>query len=260
MAIFNLNCRKFDILIKKQVDISSIKERFGQSNSIGLDELYRFFKESEPDLLKSTFNWRIFELVKQFELKRVGRGQLMIGPDVSFSPQYTEQLKEIGFYIKDQFPFANYCLWDTGILNEFAHHLQASSFVVVDIEKDAAQSVYFQLKERFKPVFFGVDVDMVLDFAEDYNKPILVRNLVSESPIFPGDIKLPTLEKILVDIFSDREFVYLKGSEMGQLFLNVFEKYTINRTKLYRYAARKGKKQDLMEYIDRIFQPGLTFL
>ncbi len=222
--------------------------------------MYQFFKESEPDLLKSTFNWRIFELVKRFELKRVGRGRLMIGQEVAFSPQYSERLKEIGSYIKDQFPFADYCLWDTSILNEFAHHLQRYSFLIVYVEKDAAQSIYFQLKERFKPVFFHVNVDMVLDFAEDSNKPILVRNMISESPIFPGEIKTPTLEKILVDVFSDPEFDYLEGSEMRQLFLNAFEKYTINRTKLYRYAARKGKKQDLMEYIDRITKPGLISL
>ncbi|RYE16589.1 MAG: hypothetical protein EOP45_17245 [Sphingobacteriaceae bacterium] len=209
--------------------------------------------------MKSTFNWRVFELVKQFELKRIGRGQLMIGQEVAFFQPYTEQLNEIGSYIQDQFPFANYCLWDTGILNEFSHHLQWRSFIIVDVEKDAAQSVYFQLKEQFKPVFFRMNVNLVFDFADD-NKPLLIRNMVSESPVSQGSIKTPTLEKILVDVFSDPEFLYLEGSEMRQIFLNAFEKYTINRTKLYRYAARKGKKQDLMEYIDRIFQPGLTFL
>ncbi|WP_299290039.1 DUF6577 family protein [uncultured Mucilaginibacter sp.] len=259
MAIFNLNCRKFDKYIstpiKKKVNISSIKERFGRFKPIGLDELYRFFKESEPDLLKSTFNWRVFELVKQFELKRIGRGQLMIGQEVSFSQQYTEQLNEIGSYIQDQFPFADYCLWDTGILNEFAHHLQRHSFIIVDVEKDTAQSVYFQLKERFKPAFFRVNVNLVFDFADDDNKPLLIRNMVSESPVSQGSIKTPTLEKILVDVFSDPEFLYLEGSEMRLIFLNAFEKYTINRTKLYRYAARKGKKHDLMEYIDNILKP-----
>ncbi|RYE26865.1 MAG: hypothetical protein EOP45_03025 [Sphingobacteriaceae bacterium] len=217
-----------------------------------MDELYQFFKENEPDLLKSTFNWRIFELVKRNELKRVGRGQFMIGQEVAFSLQYTEQLKEIESYIKDQFPFAGYCLWDTGILNEFAHHLQRHSFVIVDVEKDAAQSVYFQLKEQFKPVFFGVNVNLVFDFADNHNKPLLVRNMVSESPVLQGSIKAPTLEKILVDIFSDPEFVYLEGVEKVHIFLNALEKYTINRTKLFRYAARKGKKEELMEYIDKI--------
>ncbi|RYY08040.1 MAG: hypothetical protein EOP43_01345 [Sphingobacteriaceae bacterium] len=202
--------------------------------------------------MKSTFNWRIFEFVKQFELKRIGRGQLMIGQEVAFFQPYTEQLNEIGSYIQDQFPFADYCLWDTGILNEFSHHLQRGSFIIVDVEKDAAQSVYFQLKERFKPVFFRVNVDLVFDFANDNDKPLLIRNMVSESPVSHGSIKTPTLEKILVDVFSDPEFVYLEGVERVHIFLNAFEKYTINRTKLFRYAARKGKKQELMEYIDKI--------
>ena len=58
-----------------------------------------------------------------------------------------------------------------------------------------------------------------------------------------------TLEKILVDIFSDEEFQYLQSNELVVIFKSAFERYTINESKLIRYADRKRKKKQLLAFL-----------
>ncbi|MNY79223.1 hypothetical protein D3C86_2197660 [compost metagenome] len=54
---------------------------------------------------------------------------------------------------------------------------------------------------------------------------------------------------MLVDIFCDIEFYYVVGSERREVFSNAYFKYTINENKLLRYAARKGRRQEIHQYI-----------
>jgi hypothetical protein len=50
------------------------------------------------------------------------------------------------------------------------------------------------------------------------------------------------LEKILVDFYADTDtFYYLQGNEILNIYHSAFEKYTINRYRLMRYAKRRNK-------------------
>ena len=61
-----------------------------------------------------------------------------------------------------------------------------------------------------------------------------------------------TLEKLLADVFCDVEFNFLAGSECRAVFTNAYYKYTVNENKMFRYAARKGRKEDLQKYVREI--------
>lgn len=49
--------------------------------------------------------------------------------------------------------FVNYCIWNSSILNEFLQHYSSSKFLVVEVEKEALESVFFSLKEKFNSTF-----------------------------------------------------------------------------------------------------------
>ncbi len=218
-----------------------------------MEELFQFYQEREPDIKKNTVNWRIFELVKGFVLRRVGRGLFELGKEVPFYPHISEYIIEIGNFIKDRFPYASFCVWESAILNEFAQHLSGHSFVLVDVERDVAESVYYRLKEQFKPIFYRLNNITMSDVLPDFDHPVLVRNLVSEGPLnYNGTVPTVSLEKLLGDIFCDPEFSFLKGSEMQAVYRNVFSKYTVNTTRLLRYAARKGKKKEIKQFINQL--------
>ena len=74
----------------------------------------------------------------------------------------------------------------------------------------------------------------------------LIKNLVSEAPLQKvDDIPVSTLEKMLVDIYCDPDFSYLQGSEYARIAENAMTIFNINKTKLLRYAKRRGVKEEL---------------
>jgi hypothetical protein len=64
-------------------------------------------------------------------------------------------------------------------------------------------------------------------------------------------IRVPTLEKLLVDTQKDADFDYLQGAESQYMFQMAFELYTINTQRLMRYAKRRGIGQEINELINQ---------
>jgi len=65
-------------------------------------------------------------------------------------------------------------------------------------------------------------------------------------------VPMPTLEKLLVDIFRDTDFFYLQGSEGDRIIENAFNLYTINRNRLFRYADRRKVKKELSSILESL--------
>ena len=60
---------------------------------------------------------------------------------------------------------------------------------------------------------------------------------------------MPTLEKIIVDTLCDEDFSYLQGGEWEYIVENSFSLFTINSSRLSRYAGRRGKLQEIKEAV-----------
>jgi hypothetical protein len=228
----------------------NIKAHFAGIGIITLADLRDFFHADNPAIPNSTINWRVHELVKDEVLKRTGRGTFALGGEIPYNAPQSKDVKRISNFLKKGFPLISFCVWDSSIINEFAHHLTGHPFLLVDVEKEIAESVYFQLKDQFKPVFFRLSKTLITNMLPDFDRPILVRNLATESPLALKDgIPIPTLEKLLIDLFSDPEFSYLQGNELKAIYRNAFYKYTVNENRLLRYASRKGKKEEVLKFI-----------
>lgn len=203
--------------------------------------------------MDTTIRWRVYELVKESALSRVGLGLYQLKEAKEYVPDNSSRTVKIGRFIKANFPTTNYCVWESGIINEFAQHLSAYPFILVDVERDVSESIYYQLKEEFKGVFLRPNETLINDLLPDFKLPIIVRHLTTESPINEiKGISTVTLEKLLADVFCDVEFNFLAGSECRAVFTNAYYKYTVNENKMFRYAARKGRKEDLQKYVREI--------
>jgi hypothetical protein len=122
----------------------------------------------------------------------------------------------------------------------------------VDIEKDAVESVFLFLKEKYKNVFLKPDKEMMDMYVVSNKNSIIVRQLISESPIQKEKgIPTVTIEKLVVDIFYDNEFEYLKGSELLSVIKNIFDNFTVSKSKLLRYASRKGKQDIILSFLEK---------
>ena len=169
-------------------------------------------------------------------------------------PDISSKIKSLNLKLKKEFPYLNFCLWSTSSFNEFMVHQPGRFYILMEVEKDATQSVFFYLKENKFSVFIDPTKDLIEKYIPDEKETLMVKSLVSEAPlqVIEG-VNFPTLEKMLVDIFCDDViFAAQQGSEMRTIFREAIKKYTINNNRMFRYADRRRKKEDVKKYLNSI--------
>lgn len=230
--------------------IKQLKQRFGKGKNLSLKELYSFYNSSA----KATIHWRIYKLIAMGILKRVGRGIYQLEAGTLYYPEIPKTAKAIYNKVKQNFPYANVCVWHTSCLNEFTIHQAGKHNILIEVEKDVAESVFNFLNDHYKEVFLSPSKEVYHRYIAGKKEGIVVLPLVSEAPTQLMDtINTVTIEKILVDIFCDNVlFAPFQGNEMKNIFLTAMEKYIVNTSTLNRYAYRRGKKEELEQYISKL--------
>ena len=76
-----------------KLQIERIKNKFVGSEIIVTDDLYRFYQSEEPEINKSTVNWRIYELVRNGILQRIGKGKFVVGKSIYYLPEISKRDK-----------------------------------------------------------------------------------------------------------------------------------------------------------------------
>jgi len=195
-------------------------------------------------------NWRVYELTQKGILNRVGRGLFTFSQKLKFIPIIESHHIQINKYIKKNLPFIDYCIWSTRIIQEFTRHVPFADIIFVEVEKGLEQSTYHRIKDRFKNTFLKPDSNFYSNYILDFKKALVVKTLTSEAPtqVIQG-VRTITIEKLLVDIFADPFLFYFRGKEMEHIYNNSFDMYNVNYSKLYRYADRKGRKNELKDYL-----------
>jgi hypothetical protein len=213
----------------------------------------KFYRALEPEVKKSAVNWRIYTLMQEGILNRVGRGRFSLGKGNAYTPELSNKLNSVYKKIKSDFPFLTVCLWSTSVFNEFMLHQPGRYYQLIEVEKDALESVFFYLKDRNYSVFMEPSEELIRRYMIDEKESWIVKTLVTEAPTqIVNGITTVTIEKLLVDIFCDPViFNAQQGSEMNQIFFEAFEKYSISESKMLRYASRRRKKKELDNYLNR---------
>ena len=199
----------------------------------------------------TTINWRVYNLVQSGVLNRIGRGKFALGANKTYTPEISSRMKSIHSKLKKNFPFLKTCIWNTSSLNEFMIHQPGRFYLLVEVEKEATQSVFYFLKENKYSVFIEPSSDILEKYLPDDKVTLIVKSLVSEAPLQTvNGINLPTIEKMLVDVFCDNViFAAQQGSEMSTIFREALSKYTVNENRMLRYADRRRKKDSFREFL-----------
>ena len=229
----------------------SIKAKFPNEKIISTDDLFKFYQSEKPDIKKTTVNWRIYELVQNGTLKRIGRGKFAIGSSIEYVPEILEVEKRINSVILHEFPFIQYCVWYTSKLNEFLQHQTFFQWAILEVEKEVLDSVYHVVKDQFAKTYKKPSREVVKDVLASQKNSVVIKTLVSEAPLQKvQNIPTSSLEKMLVDVYCDKSlFYYVQGGELVHIYRNAFDKYTINKSKLLRYAARRQRKLEIDEFL-----------
>ena len=232
-------------------------EEFKDRDSFSRDELYDFFRYFEPNLNEGTFGWRIYDLKKKQILRSIKRGWYAISYKPKYKPELSTEIIKLSKVITEHFQDLKYCVWETSWLNEFLQHQSSKHIIIIEIEKGYEENLYFHLKDNFRHELYLNPHEKEIDlYITESRKPVVIKKLITRSPLSKQSINknkvaYPQLEKILVDLFSDEKLLYFyQGSEMTHLFENAIKGYSINYTRLFSYAKRRDRDEELKSFLN----------
>lgn len=236
----------------KDFIIEQLKQTFGGQESFPREALYDFYKRFEPDLKETTFRWRIYNLKEKKLIRPISRSEFTLAYKPFFKPHLEDTERKVASLLDKGFKSLKYAVWSTQIINEFMLHQPARSLTVVEVERDAMESVFFYLKDKgIKNVFLQPEEKELDRYVSEQNNAIILQSLVSKAPLQKiKKISTITLEKLLVDLYSDRKlFNAQQGSELAFIFNNAYNRYSIDFTKLFSYAERRRKETGLIDFL-----------
>lgn len=163
-------------------------------------------------------------------------------------------MRTLNSKLRKNFPYLDYCLWTSALFNEFMLHQPGKFFLIVEVDKDATESVFYFMRQNKYSVFLEPSKEILNRYMLDEKETWIVKSLVSEAPTQNiSGIQSTTIEKLLVDLFCDTVILDAQqGSERDTIIKDVFDKYTVNENKMLRYADRRRKKKEFNEYLNRI--------
>ena len=233
------------------LNVDNFEVHFKDKTVIEIADIVDFYRVADEQIKSTTIRWRVYSLVQKGILQRIGRGKFRFGKSANYIPEISTKLKSIHNKILSDFPFIRICVWHTAVLNEFMQHQIGKFYYLIEVEKDAAEAVFYFLKERNLSVFLNPNQEILDKYIPENKDIYIVKNLVSEAPTQQIEkICTVSIEKMLVDIFCDETlFAAQQGAEMRTIFNEILSKYTINQNKMLRYADRRKRKNDFNNYL-----------
>jgi hypothetical protein len=213
----------------------------------GLRELYAYLnREGNTDKSHKTVSWYLTKLIESGRLQRVAHGRYAIGKKRQFMITPTDDQLSLNEELKQKWPFAHFCMYNGNIINHLQHHLSANNTTYIETEREAVTAVFNHLRDEGKNAYLRPTRELIYNYI-DLSKPsIFVKPLISESPVQEyNGILVPTLEKLLVDLQKDKDFFYLQEAEGVNIFQNALLLYSINESRLLRYASRRGIRKEI---------------
>ena len=146
--------------------------------------------------------------------------------------------QDITQFIKKEFPLVtDFVVWDTKALQSFYHHTQTHHITFVEVSKDVLPSVFDKVYLKFQNVLREHRSKVFFESFDVTHDPVVMRGLVSRSPR-AGHV--PTLEKILIDMFMDLEkYNYIGRMDYLEIWRELIQEYRMDIRLVYGYSKRR---------------------
>ena len=237
--------------------INKLIHDFKDRESFSREELFTFFRHFYPGLKDKKLSWRISELKNKNIIRSLKRGIYTISEKPIYNPAISNHGVLLAKMIVEQFSHIDYCISETQWLNEFSQHQSSKRMIVIEVEKDFVESLFFNLRDTFPEFDFYINPDekTFYYYVSESIKPVIIKKLISRSPIQKHkvqdvEIALPQIEKLLVDIFVDEKLYYpFQGYELVYMYENALKNYAVNFSTLFSYSKRRGKESEIREFL-----------
>lgn len=229
---------------------SSIKRVMKEGRAYTRKEMFDVLREINPYLDSNSYAWYIGIFVNMGVIVRIDRGMYRLPKKtekITFSPLYSKFGRDVMRALepldKEEFVVA-----ESGLLDGLCEDLQKHQEVtIVQASKKSMQKIEFALKDAGIPVIKSLPNNHQMLYYR--SRPVVfLRPLVSE---YPHDKYRPhyiTLEKLIVDMHSEKMFrVLYTPDELRNITQCAIAEYEAFKTKIMRYARRRGCAEEVIE-------------
>ena len=205
--------------------------------------------------LYQTKNHKLFSSwIRREQNKRATKNQRVLhrrGTRSEYRPIYSDRAMQLIDILSQAYPHVSFTVFETTLMNEFLNHLVAQNTVFIQAEKESSIFLFRFLQEQgYRDLMYKPSgKDFSLYWTKDC---IVISDLISEAPILGDAPHSICLEKLLVDMYTDKliSTTYSKAE-----FLDVLQmacsRYQLDKTKTLRYASRRNRGKEFTQLLDR---------
>lgn len=234
-----------NISLKELIADWSFKRQY-----LSVDGTRRWLREAGHSYKSISVKQELHNLKEMGLIYNSGRGWYSTLPELYQLD--TSVVEEQEKQITEAFPLISFSIWSNRQLLNHYHHLPTRYVALVYLEFDAMGPVRDYLLGEDIPVYMNPHApEIEKNFFIDKN-PSVLRPMITEGP---ADGHFATVEKILVDLFIEKDKLYLMDAwEYREIFFSITERYRINIGGLLRYAQRRKVRPALEKLVKPLTQ------
>lgn len=235
--------------MKKKIVQDVLVSYLKKNRTIDTSTLLELLAAQEKDIKLTSIRWYLYDFKREGLIADVSRGVYTLQRH-DFSPDLKlHNIKKVSRKIHSNLPFLKYCIWTTSWLRDLMIHQPATSVTLIEVEAGAENSVFSLLQDDIEGALIKPTTIEIERYVLGSNK-FIIKPLVHDAPITNAQVPIPRIEKILVDLFVEKDlFLPFQGKELVNIYANSFSNFSVNLTTLSAYAERRKKKSDVVEFI-----------
>jgi len=251
---------------KEREIAKTLKEGYKGKETISREELNDYFISINPNITPTAIRNRIYHLVKYGTLYAITNTLYAFSNKKNWSPQVDNRVIDIWKEISKEYAHNLFCFWTTKWYNEFINLQAFNEVVIIEVDAIVAESVYHNLSAKLNNVFYQPTEKEIEYYISTKELSYIVRPLITRSPIIRSNVSLiknssmgsrnesipppvSKLEKLLTDLYYDRNLLLPWKYEEVNIWQTAFKKYNINFSSIYNYAKRRDNSVKILEFI-----------
>lgn len=213
--------------------------------------LFNIFIKKFGMLSNSSLEKKLEKNLKSGQIVRVGRNAYCINKNlIDYEFNYSDISINLANNLNKEFYGLDFRIFELYQLNRFLNHQLAHNVIFVFVEKELVKSVFEFLKKQFQgKILINPNEEEFYNYRQE--NTIIIRNLISESPKGKKEVWHTNLEKLLVDIFSEKLLKSMfSESEYPNIYETAFNLYAIDESQMFRYARRRKNEEKIKTFIN----------
>ncbi|NOY50809.1 MAG: hypothetical protein GXO88_09650 [Chlorobi bacterium] len=242
----------------------TLKEVYKGKETISREELKEYFISINPNITPEAIRNRIYHLVRFGTFYAITNNLYAFSNKQKWSPNIDDKIVSIWENTSIEFAQNEFCFWTTKWYNEFTNLQAFNEIIVIEVDGIVAESFYHKLAVNLVNVYYQPNEKEIEYYITTKDLSCVIRPIITRAPIIKQDTSPATkrsanhraesppiskLEKLLTDLYYDKNLLIPWKYEEVNIWQTVFNKYNLNFSIIYNYAKRRDSSVKIFDFI-----------